>query len=81
MIGNLVYSLAGHDKDKIYLVIDESADYVWLADGDIRTIDKPKRKNRKHIQLIKQKLQGDAVTNETIKRTIKLYCKGMQEVK
>ena len=74
MIGHLVYSMAGHDKNKVYAVIQEDSDYVWLADGDIRTIDHLKKKNKKHVQLIKYELSGDTVTNEMIKRTIKLYC-------
>ena len=53
MIGFLASSKAGHDKDKIYVIIKEDAEYVWLADGKIKTIDNPKKKRKKHIQLIK----------------------------
>lgn len=55
MIGFLAYSLAGHDKGKIYLVVGETQNYVYVADGQIRLIDTPKKKNKKHIQLIKKK--------------------------
>ena len=78
MIGWMACSKAGHDKDKIYIIIEETDKYVWLADGDIRKADNPKRKSRKHIQIIKkmadeQIFVGSACINETIKRTIKLY--------
>ena len=53
MIGFLASSKAGHDKDKIYIIINEDAEYVWLADGKLRTVDRPKKKRRKHIQIIK----------------------------
>ena len=53
MIGFLASSKAGHDKDKIYVIIKEDKEYVWLADGKIKTIDNPKKKRKKHIQLIK----------------------------
>ena len=53
MIGFLASSKAGHDKDKIYVIIKEDAEYVWLADGKIKTFDKPKKKRKKHIQVIK----------------------------
>ena len=54
MIGWMACSKAGHDKDKIYIIIEETDKYVWLADGDIRKADNPKRKSRKHIQVIKK---------------------------
>ncbi len=94
MTGLLAYSLAGHDKGKIYLIIKEEKDCCLLADGDVRPLENPKRKNKKHLQIIKRNVsemniphteQGDitaeSATNEIIKRTIKLYCKDIQEVK
>ena len=54
MIGWMACSKAGHDKDKIYIIIEETDKYVWLVDGDIRKADNPKRKSRKHIQVIKR---------------------------
>lgn len=53
MTGFLAYSKAGHDKGKVYVVIREEKEYVWLADGKIRTVSNPKKKRKKHIQLIK----------------------------
>ncbi len=74
MQGYLAYSLAGHDKDRIYLIIKEDADYVWLVDGEFRTLDNPKKKNKKHIQIIKkygQETDLEVITNEKIKYVIK----------
>ena len=83
MVGYLVYSMAGHDKYKVYAVIQEDEQSVWLKDGDNRTLDHLKKKNKKHVQLIRHKVSAsaDAITNEMIKREIKQYCKDMQEVK
>ena len=53
MIGFLASSKAGHDKDKIYVIVKEDTEYVWLADGKIKTFAKPKKKRKKHIQVIK----------------------------
>ena len=83
MAGYLAYSLSGHDKGRVYLIMKEDGDYVYLADGDVRTTDKLKKKNRKHIQVIKKagKMTDlHLVTNEKIKYQIKQYCKGIQEV-
>ena len=53
MTGFLASSKAGHDKDKIYVIIKEDAEYVWLADGKVKTIANLKKKRKKHIQIIK----------------------------
>lgn len=50
MKGRLAFSKAGHDKGKLYLVIREEGERVWLADGRTRGMLDPKKKNRKHIQ-------------------------------
>ena len=86
MIGYLAYSLSGHDKGKVYLIVDEDKDkdFVYLSDGDVRTTDRLKKKNKKHIQVIKKtgrRTEVSSVTNEEIKYQIKQYCKGIQEVK
>ena len=55
MVGMLAMSKAGHDKGTIYVIIREEDEYVYVADGRIRTSDRPKKKNRKHVQIIKKK--------------------------
>ncbi|MBC7342806.1 MAG: KOW domain-containing RNA-binding protein [Clostridia bacterium] len=78
-VGQLVVSRQGRDKDRPYLVlgfIDRL--YVNLVDGDIRRLDRPKRKNIKHLQFtrqvardIAQRLQnGEKVTNADIRQAI-----------
>lgn len=54
MVGMLAGSMAGHDKGAIYVIINEDNEYVYLADGKIRTLLRPKKKNKKHIQIIKK---------------------------
>ena len=66
MTGCMAISLAGHDKDKIYLIVGEEKEYVYLADGRIRTCSNPKRKNRKHIQVIK-KYRNPEVTEKLLR--------------
>ena len=45
-------SKAGHDKDKIYLIISEDERYYYLKD-EHKATDTIKKKNKKHIQPIK----------------------------
>jgi len=84
MIGWMASSKAGHDKGKVYIIIEETEEYVYLSDGETRPLEKPKKKKVKHIQPIKKMinkeltekiLAKETVTNEEIKRAIKLYLK------
>lgn len=76
MIGMLAVSKAGHDKRKIYVITGEDDEYVYLADGRKRTVAAPKKKNKKHIQIIR-KIQterpNDGYSDLEIKRIIKRY--------
>lgn len=74
MTGNFARSKAGHDKNKVYVIIEEDDEYVYLADGELRKIDHPKKKKKKHIQLIyNRKLPEIKTQNEAIRRALKLY--------
>lgn len=44
---------AGHDKGQIYLIASTEGEIVYLVNGQTRTYAKAKKKNRKHIQVIK----------------------------
>ena len=87
MRGQLAISRSGHDEGRLYVILKEEGAYVYLADGRIKTLEKPKKKNKKHIQAIKR-LPGNVMEllsqdrefgNEEIKRAIKLYQKASNE--
>lgn len=84
--GYFARSKAGHDKGKLYIIIEGtqetgSEDFVYVSDGELKSLEKPKRKSVKHIQIIKScddKIdtliqRGQAIRNEDIKRAIKTY--------
>ena len=80
MTGMFATSKAGHDKGNVYFIIREDQEYVYLVDGKLRTLDKPKQKNKKHIQIIKDNRhltlsieEKEQISNEAIKRAIKEY--------
>ena len=52
MIGKLAISKSGHDKGQLYVIVGEDERNLYLADGVLKTIDRPKKKNKKHIQPI-----------------------------
>lgn len=76
---------AGHDKNQIYFLLKEDEEYVYLVNGTTKPLEKPKKKNRKHIQLIKNLpievtgVMEEGTTNENVKRAIKIYQKLRQE--
>ena len=47
--GSLVYSIAGRDKGTLFLVLKKDGDFVYLADGDLRKVENPKKKRLKHV--------------------------------
>lgn len=84
--GYFAKSKAGHDKGKIYIIIEETlstgkGDFVYLTDGELKPIDNPKKKRIKHIQVIMtcdEQIDslirdGQVIRNEDIKRAIKAY--------
>lgn len=72
-------SLSGHDKNQIYLIHKKDERFVYLVNGTTKTLDAPKKKSEKHIQLIKKlpmevtECLAEGLTDITIKRAIKTY--------
>ncbi len=73
--GMLAKSKAGHDKGHVYVIFDVDETYVYLIDGVIRTISRPKKKKKKHIQLICEEHDLSGLDDVGIKRILKLFDK------
>ena len=77
----LVRSKAGHDKDRLYVIIARENNILFLADGKYRKIANPKKKKEKHVQPIycfpdpvRVLIKGIAKPEDSdIKKIIKLY--------
>jgi ribosomal protein L14E/L6E/L27E len=48
--GQLVISKAGRDKGKWYVVYKVEGPWVYIVDGKTRRLEKPKKKNLRHLQ-------------------------------
>ena len=57
MLGEFATSKAGHDKDRLYLIVGEEGECVYLCDGRLRGVEHPKKKKKKHIQIIHSSVQ------------------------
>ena len=84
----LATSKAGHDRNQVYVVLEESDDYYMVANGTTKTIDKPKKKKKIHLQLIKN-IPSDvleeikdikALDDISIKRILKSYNRRNEDV-
>ena len=52
LLGSIALSLAGRDKDRTFVIVgvlDEN--YVCIANGRERKIEKPKKKKLKHLRI------------------------------
>lgn len=74
--GMFARSLAGHDKGKLYLISRAEGGYVYLTDGDIRPLEKPKKKKYRHIQIIHRTPEGwnpETISDIDVRRAIRQY--------
>ena len=85
-ISDVVVSTAGHDQGEIFYVIGTDDQFLYLANGKDRTLDKPKRKKRKHVQKVlrsetrvaEKLIHGDKVLNSELRRDLAFHAKEMQ---
>ena len=85
-ISDVVLSTAGRDQGQLFYCVATDDRFVWLADGKGRTLDKPKRKKRKHVQKVLRaetrialKLRSsDKVLNSELRRDLAYLSQHMQ---
>jgi len=66
--GGLVISRAGHDKDNVYMIIGQEDDFLYLADGRLRPLDRPKKKRKKHVQLMRAAVPEESRSDDAALR-------------
>ena len=87
-ISDVVISTAGRDQGKLFYVIGTDPVYLLLANGKDRTLEKPKRKKRKHIQKVLRaetrvalKLRNsDKVLNSELRRDLAFLIREIQSM-
>ena len=85
-ISDVVITTAGRDQGSLFYVIGTDGEFLMLANGKDRTLEKPKRKKRKHIQKVLRsetrvagKLRlGDKVLNSELRRDLAEFSQDMQ---
>ncbi len=69
--GCVVKSVSGRDAQRFYLTVKVENGSVWIADGKIRPLERPKRKNPKHLKKTNVQVQAeDFATNHQLRRLL-----------
>lgn len=84
---DIVLSVSGHDKGKLFFILAIDEGFCLLANGkEGRRVDQPKRKSVKHLQFVDRydcetarKLQsGLSVENYELRRDLAIFCESRQ---
>ena len=86
-ISDVVETTAGRDAGQWFYVINADPVFLLLANGKDRTLEKPKRKKRKHVQKVlrsetrvAEKIRsGDKVLNGELRRDLAFLARQMQD--
>lgn len=78
IVGSVVCSKAGRDKDNYFVVVAIEGEAVFLADGKLRKLQKPKRKNRRHIALTGRVIPIEQVSDKALYRQLAAFNSSMQ---
>ena len=85
-VSDVVVSTAGRDQGRLYYVISTDEMFLMLVNGKDRTLDKPKRKKRRHVQKVLRSetrvaaklASGDKVLNSELRRDLAYFAREMQ---
>ena len=85
-IADVVVSTAGRDAGNLFYVLEADETWLTLVNGKDRTIEKPKRKKRKHASKVlrsetrvAEKIRsGDKVLNSELRRDLAYISQKMQ---
>ena len=76
-VGDLVVSRAGRDKGRPFVVLRTEEGFVYLVDGDLRKLDRPKKKKRMHVKPYPKKgscrmelMEGQSLCDADIRKHI-----------
>ena len=79
MIGQIVCSKRGRDKGCFLVVVEETPNAVYVCDGKERPIERPKKKNVKHLSFTNTVVETDCFkSNKQLRKSLAIY-KGTDE--
>ena len=86
MIADVVVPIAGRDAGQLYYVVAADETYLYLVNGKDRSLEKPKRKKRKHAQKVLRSetrvaenlKNGDKVLDSELRRDLATISQELQ---
>ena len=76
---DIVLSQQGRDKGRLMMVLDTDAEYLLLADGRRRRVERPKRKKIRHVAFVANSCsqegirlrRGEKLSNSEVRRALR----------
>lgn len=71
MLRQVVRSKAGKDRGGFFVILAEEGGFAYIADGRLRKVEKPKRKNARHLAPTDTSLKPeDCETNKKLRAAL-----------
>ena len=72
--GLVARAVSGRDKGGFFVILSAESGYAVICDGKRRSLQKPKKKNIKHLLATQTVLQEDSMgTNREIRRALSCF--------
>jgi len=86
LLGKVVNSKAGRDMHRNFIVVGIiSSEYVYISDGQLRKIEKPKKKKVKHLnftETVAEEIRVIIISKKQVTNSkIKIFLKSVDIVK
>ena len=74
MRGKVVCSKSGRDKGYFMVIVKCEEGVAFVCDGKERPLERPKKKNLKHLQLTNKVLCSESLnTNKSLRKALAVY--------
>lgn len=75
----IVESTAGKDKGGYFAVVGREEGIFFICNGKQRPVERPKKKNARHVRITDDSLLIEGITNKALRRALKNYVCAQQD--
>lgn len=76
-VGRIAYSVAGRDRKRAFVIVgvceECGSGMVYIADGRLRKLGSPKRKNLRHLRICGESVDLRGADDEKLREYLKSY--------
>ena len=72
-LGSVVKAKAGRDSGGFFAVVGLEEEYCFIADGKSRKLERPKRKNIKHLSFTNSVIDLSEITDKKLRTALKQF--------